>query len=171
MEQKSTAGAGAADVQYRVSVTALMRCLYDHTIAGIACGAHGPLARRVITLLNDPSVGFLDQSSVADLTMLAHTDVRAILFGLLRDGFIRLQELPKTIVSNVVSSRCFQLFGRTDDRGYQAAYNMACFVVVRAKERWMVESDKLASLEVSAVSPEDFVPLQYAVRQIGEAYI
>ena len=72
-------------------------------------------------------------------------DTRAALYGLHRDGFIRVQEVQK----GNSTSKSFFLYGPTDDNGALAARNMVEHALVRAHIRAEVMDEKKSTSEAT----------------------
>jgi transcription initiation factor IIE alpha subunit len=92
--------ASAADPAYSVSYVTVVRAMQRDIFEGIILSRHGIVGSRIVKLLAENEA--MEDRFVAEEALITHTDARTTLAAMLREGFVKLLELPKGSIDDRV---------------------------------------------------------------------
>ncbi|RPA99946.1 hypothetical protein L873DRAFT_1843189 [Choiromyces venosus 120613-1] len=102
----------------------------------------GEMGLRLLRIIKDK--GKLEEKQVASIALLKQKEIRSILTGLQENGYLHLQEVPKTSIPQV--SRTYFLWFHDSDRAIQSLITDTHKAMSRAIQRTNVERTKRSSL-------------------------
>jgi len=138
VQLESNRGLGEWSVNYK-ELGKLMRHI---ELEKVVEETFGEMGLRLLRIIKDK--GKLEEKQIASIALLKQKEIRSILTGLQENGYLHLQEVPKTSIPQI--SRTYFLWFHDPDRAIQSLVTDTYKAMSRAIQRTNAERAKRSSL-------------------------
>jgi hypothetical protein len=105
---------GPGEASYAINYWAVARVMQRELYEGIVLARHGVVGSRVARLLAENEA--MEDRFVSEEALVTHADARTTLTAMLRDGFVRLLELPKGNIADRLPKNSIFLWSINKDQ-------------------------------------------------------
>lgn len=129
----------AADERWSVDVHTLSKHLLTHTLLQTITAKYGPLAARLVRILNQK--GKVEEKNLASYSLIHQKTARQLLSAMNREGFLELQDVPKD--TQHAPNKTLFLWFFDEERCRKRVLDMTYKTMCRILQRISVEKAKV----------------------------